>query len=268
MPETSTSVNPFVGVRAAVVGSASGIGRAVAADLGVAGAHVALLDVAEEAVATTAKGLRDDGVEVAAALACDVTDRSSVDAAFARTVDVLGGLDVMVNAAGIAGYGRFVDLTASDWMRIIAVNLHGAFHCGQAAARAMLAGAGERDRAIVTISSQAAFHGQALIAPYAAAKAAVLNLTRTMALELAPHIRVNAVCPGEVATPMMEQRLAHFAQSSGIPVDVQRDDLRAAIPLGRFQTPESIAAVVRFVCSPQARDITGQAVVVDGGTLA
>lgn len=174
----------------------------------------------------------------------------------------------MVNAAGIAGYSRFLDLSVEEWMRIVAVNLHGAFHCGQAAARAMFTDRQGGDRCILTVASQAALHGQALIAPYGAAKAGVLNLTRTMALELAPHVRVNAVCPGEVTTPMMDERLRHFEETTGTPVESQRATLLDTIPLGRFQTPESVAAVARFLCSPDAGDITGQALVVDGGTLA
>jgi len=252
------------GKRVVVTGAASGIGHAVARDLAAHGAQLFLLDRAAGALDAASTSLVPGAPAVPAAV-CDVAHEGSVADAFAQAVAALGGLDAMVNAAGIARFRPFVELTADEWREIVEVNLTGAFLCAQAAARALLAGDGG---CIVTIASQAALRGQRLIAPYAAAKAGAVNLTRTMALELAPRVRVNAVCPGEVVTPMMERRFEYFEQADGIDVEEQRRAMLAAIPLGRFQQPESIAAVVRFLCSDDARDVTGQALVVDGGALA
>jgi NAD(P)-dependent dehydrogenase (short-subunit alcohol dehydrogenase family) len=122
--------------------------------------------------------------------------------------------------------------------------------------------------AIINLASQAAYRGQPDNAHYGAAKAGLVHLTRTMARELAPAVRVNAVCPGEVETAMMEAYLEFHCRREGVAIDRQRQELIASVPLGRFQTPASVASVVCFLCSEDARDITGQALVVDGGILA
>jgi NAD(P)-dependent dehydrogenase (short-subunit alcohol dehydrogenase family) len=252
------------GRRAVVVVAGSGIGRAIAQDFAEHGARLFLMDRAGDALQRTAQSILA-AADAPSTAVCDVTSPGSVADAFAAAVRSLGGLDTMVNAAGVTHLRPFLELTAEEWRETVDVNLTGVFLCGQAAARAMLDG---RGGCIVTIASQAGLHGQRLVAPYAAAKAGALNLTRTMALELAPTVRVNAVCPGEVTTPMMQRRLAYFEQTEGITADQQRRAMLARIPLGRFQAPEGIAAAVRFLCSDDARDVTGHALLVEGGALA
>jgi meso-butanediol dehydrogenase / (S,S)-butanediol dehydrogenase / diacetyl reductase len=248
-----------------VVGAASGIGWAIVQRFAGEGARLFLIDVAADALARVDDELRRSGMPACGTATCDIADADAVAEAFASASRCLERFDVMVNAAGITRFRPFVDITPAEWRLIIDVNLNGAFFCSQAAARAMLGAGGG---VIINIASLAGLQGEVLIAPYAAAKAALLNLTRTMARELAPFIRVNAVCPGEVTTPMMQQHVSYFASRAGETEEQQRDRMLANIPLRRFQTPENIASAVRFLCSDDASEITGQALVVDGGTLA
>jgi meso-butanediol dehydrogenase/(S,S)-butanediol dehydrogenase/diacetyl reductase len=254
-----------VGTPTVVFGAASGIGRGIAETFVARGASVFLADLSDERLRLTAKGLADGPGRVVGSALCDVSDPASVRDAVDRAETALDGLSAMVNAAGITTFAPFTEIAPEDWRRVLDVNLTGAFYCSQAAARKMLAGDGG---AIVNIASQAAYRGQPSNAHYGAAKAGLLHLTRTMARELAPTIRVNAVCPGEVETPMMDTTFSYFAEREGVDPARQKQELRASIPLGRFQTPASIGGVVWFLCSTAAADITGQSVIVDGGILA
>lgn len=218
--------------------------------------------------------LRDDGWQVVAAdldpgetetgdsgitfRRMDVTDRDQVTSTLGAVVDELGGLDLLVNNAGVTRHRPLVELTWEDWSAVVDVNLHGAFNCLQAAGRLMIERGGG---VIVNIASVAAERGAAGRAPYATTKAALVGLTRSAAVEWAPHgVRVNAVGPGYVDTGVLR---AAIASGTLDPADVLE-----RIPAGRLAEPAEIGAVVSFLASPRAAYITGQVLYVDGGFLA
>ena len=248
-----------------VFGAAAGLGRGIAQEFVEHGSRMYLADRDADALRRTTRDLSERVAGVEGSVSCDITDHEAVTAAAQAALALMGSIDIMVNAAGITRFAAFTEITPADWQALIDVNLTGAFFCSQAAARVML---NQPGGCIVNVASQAGFRGQPHNAHYGAAKAGLLHLTRTMALELAPTVRVNAICPGEIATAMMDTTFAYFHARDGRTPSEQRDALRGSIPLGRFQTPASIASAVRFLCSDDAADITGQALVVDGGILA
>jgi NAD(P)-dependent dehydrogenase (short-subunit alcohol dehydrogenase family) len=225
-----------------VTGGGSGIGRATVRRFVQEGARVVSI------------ALDDDVEGLAGAVVADVADPEAVAEAFARVEEVLGGLDVLVANAGISHRHRFMDARPEDWRRVLAVNLDGVFACAQEAARRM-GGAGG---VILMTASTNALVGHPLYADYNASKAGVVALTRTLALELAPAVRVNCVCPGYVLTPMQE---AEYTPEMLRAVD-------ARIPLGRHARPEEIAALFAFLASDEAAYITGAAIPIDGGETA
>ena len=241
------------GCAALVTGAQQGIGRAVAAALAGAGADVAVnwLDDAEAAEATAAE-VRAAGRR-AELFQGDVADVAATAAMVAAVAERFGRLDILVNNAGIFPRAAFMELTEATWDAVHGVNLKGAAFCGQAAARAMIAGG--RGGAIVNISSSA-IRGAPRGTHYSASKTGLIGLTRSMALELAAHgIRVNAVAPGltDTAQPRYgntEQQLAEAA---------------AAMPMGRMGRAEEIAAAVVFLASPGASFITGEVLQANGG---
>lgn len=232
---------------AVVTGGANGIGLAVSRLLAENGASVWIFDLEREDPAAAAEQIR------AKACVADVTSRDSMDAAFAAC----GTPDIVVANAGIASEAEFCDLTATEWERIVSVNLTGAFHTVQAAARLMKP---RRSGAIVLTASTNSFDGEALLAAYNASKAGILGLVRTAANELGPYqIRVNAVCPGLIRTRLTER---HFSDP-----DVLRDYFRQ-LPLGRGGDPKEVAAASVFLASDLASYITGATLSVDGGQMA
>jgi NAD(P)-dependent dehydrogenase (short-subunit alcohol dehydrogenase family) len=178
-----------------------------------------------------------------------------VERAFARVDDLLGGVDVLVANAGISIRRPFLEIREEDWRRVLDVNLTGTFHCAQQAARRMTA---EGGGVILMTASTNGLTGHPLYADYNASKAGVLLLARTMALELAPAVRVNAVCPGYVLTPMQR---AEYTPEMLAAVD-------AGVPLGRHAAPEEIAALYAFLASDESRYITGATIAIDGGETA
>ena len=239
-----------------VSGGSRGIGFATARRFLEEDARVFLggLDAAE--VAFAVETLRELGT--VDGIAVDVAREDEVDAFVARGEAFLAGIDVLANNAGMAWQVPFVDLTAEQWDRMLEANLRGQFLVAQRVARAMIArnAAG----AIVNMASTNAFEGEPGYAHYDASKGGVAMLTRTMAAELGPHgIRVNALCPGKIAT-----RLQTDAED---PAYVARF-VRERIPLGRSGTPEEVAAAYAFLASDDASFITGAMLVVDGGQLA
>ena len=239
-----------------VTGAASGIGRSIAERCVREGARVALLDLDAPAAELARTAI---GAELA--LAADVTDRAAVDAAITRTVDALGGLDAVVNNAGIPMVGRVDELSEADWDRVLAVNLKAAYLVSRAAWPHLRAAGGG---AIANTGSIAGIWGTEGQAGYAAAKAATIMLTKCMALDGARDgIRVNCVSPGFVRTPMLERFLAEQADPEAADAAIS-----ARHPLGRLGEPLDIADAFVYLLSDEARWVTAANLVVDGGLTA
>jgi NAD(P)-dependent dehydrogenase (short-subunit alcohol dehydrogenase family) len=225
-----------------VTGGGSGIGAAIVAKLRKDGLNVAILDLNPS----------DDPL----AYVADVTDRAAIDRALEAVRAELGPITVLVNAAGLDCFKRFTDVSFEKWQQIIDVNLHGVFHCIQAALPDMLEAGWGR---IVNISSSSTHSGQPFMSPYVAAKSAVNGLTKSLALELGPNgITVNAVPPGFIDTPMLRK-----AEGKGFLGDTEKQISQT--PVRRMGKPEDIAAACAFFISDEASYITGQILGVNGG---
>src|SRR3954466_394443 len=244
------SMRGLEGKRVVVTGGTSGIGEATSRRFLDEGARVVALAVGEDEVATAAA--RIPGIE---ALRCDVADAAAVEDAFARADELLGGVDVLVANAGISIRKPFLEIEEADWRRVLDVNLTGVFHCAQQAARRMMAGDGG---VILMTASTNGLTGHAFYADYNASKAGVSLLAKTMALELAPKVRVNSVCPGYVLTPMQRAEYS----------DEMLAEVNAGIPLGRHASPEEIASLYAFLASDDGAYFTGATISIDGGETA
>jgi NAD(P)-dependent dehydrogenase (short-subunit alcohol dehydrogenase family) len=247
---------------ALITGAGSGIGRSAAELFAAEGAAVAVVDLIAEAAEETVAKIKADGGR-ALALAANIAVAAEVESAIAHAVDELGRLDVLYNNAGVNSAGSVVDATEDDWDRCFAVNAKGTFLCSRAAVP-YLEGAG--GGAIVNQGSVAGLVGVPNFAAYCAAKGAVVALTRSMAIDLAGRrIRVNAICPGTVFTPLMEPMLR--ARGDG---DLEAGLAKTVVkyPIGRLGTPEEIARVALFLASDEASFLTGSIVTADGGMTA
>ena len=248
-----------------VTGAGAGIGRATALAMAEAGASVAAADIDLAAAQQTA-ALVAGSNRRAIAVGADCGDVASIDAMVARTVAELGGLDVIVNNAGVTRYAQIMDLTEADWDRIHRVNAKGVFFCLQRAAREMIGRGGGRIINIASISGRG--YPGASNAAYAASKGAVISLTWMAAQQLGRHnINVNAICPGVTRTELGARNAVERAAERGITVADLQAQQEAGIPIGRANQPEDIAAMAVFLASPAARNITGQAYNVDGGLV-
>lgn len=237
--------------RVLVTGGASGIGAALTHHFLAKGARVGVLDTDRDALERC--GATETGIDLA--IEADVSDPQDVARAFGAVDEAWGGIDVLCNNAGISVRESFLDISYAAWERTLAVNLTGVFLVGQAAARRMhAAGSG----VIINTASVSGLVGMPHYAAYNASKAGVIELTRTMALELAPVLRVNSVCPGYVLTPM--QRREYTEQEIA--------DCARRIPARRLADPAEIAGLVGYLASPQAAFVTGQNFVIDGGESA
>ena len=237
--------------RVLITGGASGIGAATAARFLEEGAQVAVLDRDEKGRAAIQKQLP----KLAGTVAADVSNLAQVQSAFAEAVKILGAVDVLINNAGISIRHNFLDITPEEWDRTLAVNLTGVFYVAQTAARHMW----ERGSGVILqTASTNGIVGQPFYADYNATKAGVIELTKTMALELAPKVRVCAIAPGYVLTPM--QRAEY--------TDEMLAEVNRKIPLRRHAHPEEIAALFAFLASDDAAYITGQVFTCDGAETA
>jgi NAD(P)-dependent dehydrogenase (short-subunit alcohol dehydrogenase family) len=268
--------------RVAVVTGAArrgGIGRAIAARLLGDGLRVVVsdlerpMDTHPDYASAAPTELEDSVAELSglgevAAVGCDVRDSSQVDALFDAASERFGRVDVLVNNAGIAiGLAPVTELSDEDWQVNLDVMAGGVFRCSRAAARRMIE-QGEGGR-IVTIASQAGLIGQPWLAAYSAAKFAAIGFTQSLAHELGPHgVTVNAVCPGTVRTPLLDVPGGIFdtyPRMAGITREQYERKLLRSIPLGRYETPEDVAAAVGFLASEDAAYVTGAALNVSGG---
>jgi len=236
------------GSRSLVTGGGSGIGAAICRRLAAHGSAVAVVDIdtdGAEAVASEIGGI---------AFSADVTDRDSIHRAVSDAAAQLGGLSIVCNNAGTSSQSPLADWDPEEWERLVRVNLSGAFYTLRAAMPHLLRA---ESASVVNTASISAIRPAAGEAPYAAAKAGIIALTASAALEHGPRVRINAVSPGMIRTPMTDPIFAVFPH--------QEEHYRQTTPLRRIGTPEDVADVVVFLCSDMARFITGQNIVVDGG---
>ena len=242
------------GKTAVVTGAASGVGRGIAQVLAAEGAWVAIADVNEEGAASAARSLTEQGWQ-AFDVAVDVTERSSTDAMAAAVVERCGGIDILAANAGIYPMVRLGDMNDTEWDRVMSINVKGALHAIQSCLPSMLGrGSG---RIVLTSSVTGPITGYPGFAHYGASKAAMLGMMRSIAVELARRgVTVNAVLPGNVATEGLEDL-----------GEEHKRKMLAAIPLGEFADPTDVGWAVRFLASQEARYITGQTLVVDGGQV-
>lgn len=254
-----------VGRVALVTGGSSGIGRAVSELLAARGASVAVCSVDAIEAAAVAGAIAGRSGR-AAAVPADVRDPRSVAAAVQSTVEMFGSLDILVTCAGIQAYGTVADTDVRTWDEVFAVNVKGVF----LAARAALPHLRRSDEgAIVVVSSVQALATQTGVAAYAASKGALNALTRSMAIDEAGHgVRVNAVCPGSVDTPMLRRSARQFSDGSPEGADQTVAGWGRSHPLGRVAQPSEVAEVVSFLAGPRSSFMTGEEVRVDGGLLA
>jgi NAD(P)-dependent dehydrogenase (short-subunit alcohol dehydrogenase family) len=252
---------------AIVTGGARGLGYAIAARFVDEGATVVLSDLAGEALESAAAKIETShaaggtATATVTSVACDVTDEGQVAALVTGTVEKHGKLDVMVSSAGIAGVAPIVQMSLDEWRRVLSVDLDGVFLCTKHAAAAMAAGGGG---SIINISSIKAFGGSPGTAHYGAAKAGVVSLSKSAAIEMRQSgVRVNAICPGWVQTDMIDQNRESFEALLPMTFDEYITHIQ-----GRLGEPDEIAGVAVFLASERSRFSSGTAYVVDGGATA
>ncbi|MEV3932790.1 MULTISPECIES: SDR family NAD(P)-dependent oxidoreductase [unclassified Streptomyces] len=260
----STPRTPADSRTALITGATSGIGLAVARALAGSGLRVFLCARSAENVAATVKELRDQGYEVDGAT-CDVRSRAEVAEVVTAAVAAFGPIDVLVNNAGRNGGGVTAELSDDVWYDVVDTNLNSVF----LVTREVLSTGGMLGRPrgrIVNIASTGGKQGVVLAAPYSASKAGVIGMTKAIGLELASSgTTVNAVCPGYVETPMAERVRRAYAEAWNTGEEQIRERFEAKIPLGRYTTPEEVAAMVGYLVSPAADAVTAQALNVCGG---
>ncbi|MGE0416584.1 MAG: SDR family NAD(P)-dependent oxidoreductase [Acetobacteraceae bacterium] len=250
---------------ALVTGAGQGIGRAIAIGLAEAGAHVVVVDINARTVEETASSIAAFQRRTRA-ITADVGDLADIDRMVRETIETFGRIDISVHNAGVTRRADIMELTEADWDRIHRVNAKGVFFCLQRVAREMIP---RREGRIINIASIAGKgYAGTSNAAYAASKGAVSSLTRTAAQQLAKHnINVNAICPGVTRSALSDANMAVRAQQMGISLEEMERRRAEAIPIGRANDPEDIAAMAVFLASPGARNITGQNYNVDGGII-
>ncbi len=250
-------MKPLDGKVAIVTGGARGIGRAICVAMAEAGAQVAVADLSRADAGEVAQAIGGIAVEI------DVTDFSNIAAGVAEVERTLGGVDILVNNAGIFNMASIDKITPEDYRRQYDVNVGGTLFACQAVVAPMIRRGGG---SIINFSSQAGRRGEPNIAVYCSTKAAVISVTQSLALELAnDNIRVNAIAPGVIDTPMWDVVDAQFATYENKPLGQKKREVGQAVPLGRMGDPRDVADPVVFLASDAARYITAQTLNVDGG---
>lgn len=234
-----------------ITGGASGIGAAAAERFLQEGAIVVVLD--RDRIGC--ERIKEEHPDILAVLQADVSNPDELTRAFDELDNVVGNIDVLINNAGISIRHSFMEITEEEWRKVLAVNLDGVFYVSQRVAHRMLGSAGG---VIVNVGSTNGLVGYPFYADYNVSKAGVIELTKSMALELAPDIRVVAICPGYVMTPMQQ---AEYSEE-------MLEAVNSKIPLGRHAEPKEIAALMAFLASDEAPYISGQPIVIDGGETA
>ena len=248
-----------------VTGAGQGIGKASAMTLAAAGADIVAVDINKESATQTAAAVSALGRK-ALAIEADMGSVSDIDRMVAEAIGSFGKIDILVNNAGVTRRAYIMDLTEADWDHIHRVNAKGVFFCLQTVARTMIPRKSGRIINIASIAGKG-YIGTSNIA-YAASKGTVISLTKTAAQQLgAYNINVNAICPGVTRTALSEANLRVRAAQEGLTLEVMEQRRNAVIPLQRANDPEDIAAMVVFLASPGARNITGQSYNVDGGII-
>jgi 3-oxoacyl-[acyl-carrier protein] reductase len=246
-----------------VTGAAQGLGLAIAEQIARNGAEVCIADLQLEKAQSEAEKLQNHNLKVHA-IHLDVTNSAAVESCFASVINTYDHLDILVNNAGVGQQvAPIVELADQEWARVLDATLTGAFYCCRTAGRIM---EDQESGRIVNISSINGKNPAALVAAYNVAKAGIISLTRTLALELAAcGVRVNALCPGPVYTEFNRRNMAQRCKSLDITEAEMVERIRGAIPLGRWGEPLDIAQGVVFLCSPAASWITGEVLTVSGG---
>jgi NAD(P)-dependent dehydrogenase (short-subunit alcohol dehydrogenase family) len=257
-------LKPHAGLRVLVTGGASGIGLVIARAFIDAGSRVHVCDVSQQAIDALNQAEQSTEVNAITTSLADVSDRAAVDRVFDDVNAQLGGLDVLINNAGIAGpTGGIDEIETGDWEQTIDVNLNAQFYFARRAVPLLRKA---RDGgSIIALSSVAGRLGYAYRTPYSATKWAVVGLIKSLAIELGPdNIRVNAIQPGIVKGPRIERVIAARAEQLGLSYEQMEKDYLAKISLRRMTTPEEVAATALFLCSPGGSGISGQAISVCG----
>ncbi|WP_109472319.1 SDR family oxidoreductase [Ornithinimicrobium cavernae] len=251
-------MNTNLDARTIVTGGGSGLGLRIAQVMREAGATVLVSDISDEALGAAV----EDGFAVTV---CDVSDEAQVRDMIATAAEQLGGLDVLVNNAGVAGpTGPVADLDSQEWRRTFDVNIHGQFYCIKHALPHLRRSS---DARIINLSSAAGRLGMAGRSPYSASKWAVIGLTKTLAIELGPDgITVNAICPGAVDGPRIQAVIDAKAQMLDRPVEEVTALYHGQASLGRLVTADDVAQAALYLAGPGGRMISGQALAVDGNT--
>lgn len=241
-----------------VTGAGGGSGKAIAEHFLNAGAAVIAADL-------NAPSWKEPS-DLFYPVSCDISDAQRVETVIAEAVARFGYIDILVNNAGIAIEAPLVDFKLDVWEKIFAVNVKGTFLCTQAAVRSMIAA--KKPGSVINIASIAGKNGFANSSAYCASKAAVIGFTRALAAELGgSDITVNAICPGSVATPMIEEVIGNISSNTGMSRDEARAMMESGIPLKRFQQPDDVAELVCFLASDAARNISGESINLDGGVV-
>ncbi|NHJ48394.1 MAG: SDR family oxidoreductase [Asgard group archaeon] len=239
------------GKRVVITGAASGIGFATAKRFIEEGAKVVIIDWNKEELKNATNSIK----ELKGGIYADVSNQDDVIKAFSKVDDILGGIDILISNAGISFRNPFLKIDYEQWSKVLRVNLDGMFLCAQEAIKRMKK---QKSGVVLLTASTNGIEGHSLYADYNSSKAGVILLAKTLSLEFAPYLRVNAVCPGYVLTPM--QRAEY--------TDEMLEEVNSKIPLQRHAEPKEVAALFAFLASSEASYITGQAIAIDGGETA